>query len=242
MSENTSIVFTGGTLPEGFCYPSSPQVLFNQFVALLSGYLPGTSNTFNYGNTIPDPDDRNKPWLRLDGSGNPDRWYVFNNGLWISLHPVPASSSIIMWWEGTLDDLKTLDGGVDEAVTATTGPFWQEVTTMQGRFPVHPGTLDMTTSTVVGVGDTGGVAKITLTTDQIPSHHHQLNNLKEDRMSRDDLHVAAFAGSGNPKFGETTTPPTINTADTGGGSAHDNVPPYRGIYAIKRTARIYYKV
>ncbi len=90
---------------------------------------------------------------------------------------------------------------------------------------------------VLAVGDefqantTGGEKAHTLTTAEIPSHNHV-------------QYVTTAAGGTletNADFTDYTTQgrrtsQLINTGDTGGGTAHNNMPPYMTAYCWKRTA------
>lgn len=77
-------------------------------------------------------------------------------------------------------------------------------------------------------GSTGGAATVTLTTDQIPAHTHIASGYR-----------ASFADAGNDR----NTPVSWNSSyrdgqytssSTGGGQAHNNMPPYLAVYVWKR--------
>ena len=76
-------------------------------------------------------------------------------------------------------------------------------------------------------GSTGGDAEITLTIDQIPSHNHSFRE-------------ATTNGSGNGyRFSASTgtySEATAYIGRTGGGAAHNNMPPYLAVYMWQRTA------
>lgn len=82
------------------------------------------------------------------------------------------------------------------------------------------------------VGSTGGAETVTLTINQIPSHNHT---------------VCEGAGTIAFKNNAGTEDPTINTGSraavnlwrtdkSGGGQAHNNMPPYKTVYIWERTA------
>ena len=75
-------------------------------------------------------------------------------------------------------------------------------------------------------GATGGEATHTLTVNEIPAHSHSLKR----------------GTDGNSWFGLTGKEPSadppyaVSTSETGGGQAHNNMPPYLAVYVWKRTA------
>ncbi len=258
MSNNAPITFTYGTLPEGFC-PAGWQEAFNEFSALLSGSLPGTYNTFNYGNSVPDVSDRDKPWFRLDNSGYGDRWYVYNNGDWLSPHPTPAASSEVRLWTGSLADLATYDGGDSDPAGAASGPMWNEATEFQARMPLGVGTLPSTTA--VAVLGTGGEETHTITAAESGMNNHthayglsfastgdaQLLMASSVAIpSTDGYHLDGNTdGSQSGQTVATTSAnlrtltPTVPSSPVT--TAHNTMPPYVGVYFIRRTSRIFYK-
>ena len=74
-------------------------------------------------------------------------------------------------------------------------------------------------------GDTGGEATHTLTVDEIPSHNHSYSasTTNSNHSGGDGYHYLA------QNYGTTT-------GNTGGGLAHNNMPPYLVVYMWKRTA------
>jgi len=107
------------------------------------------------------------------------------------------------------------------------------------------------------VGDTGGAASVTLTTSQIPSHSHA-NTASSSSSVTDPGHThnsdivtgsnsgGATGGQGDgtattaPTSSSTTgisvsTTTTMTNASTGGGSSHENRPPYYALAYIMKT-------
>ena len=213
-------------------------------VQLLSGQIAGTANLYNFGSSTPVAADEDKPWIRLNADGTPDRTYVFAQGAWLSKHSLPTGS--VMLYKGTEASLTTFDGGAAGTITATSGPMWAKISDMDGRVPLGPGTLTVS-GTVVGVTDTGGVDKIskTLTKANLPAHSHKTgidgSGITDDREAG-RTRVGAGTELGFNATNETSN--VMESRDTGDGEAFDldNMPPYYGIFFIERTARVYYKV
>ena len=92
-----------------------------------------------------------------------------------------------------------------------------------GRMPVFYNASDADFDTVE---ETGGAKTHTLTISEMPSHQH-------------DNGIDFGSGGGSKygaldRFGDSNN--NVNTGFTGGGGAHNNMPPYIVIYAWKRTA------
>ena len=84
--------------------------------------------------------------------------------------------------------------------------------------------------TTYSAGSTGGEANHTLTTDEMPSHSHA-QALRYTTGT--DANVYAFNALGN------SSPAVAGAGSTtlsGGGQAHNNMPPYLTVYVWKRTA------
>lgn len=79
-------------------------------------------------------------------------------------------------------------------------------------------------------GDTGGEATHTLTIDEMPSHNHIIRGWQYNGKSET---------AGSMQVDSRTTRTNENsksTLNTGGGQAHNNMPPYLTVYMWKRTA------
>jgi len=86
-----------------------------------------------------------------------------------------------------------------------------------GRMPLSAGTG-------YTAGQTGGEATHTLTIDEMPTHHHSFSQVQAMNW------MDHQGGSGVEPFANA------NTADTGGGQAHNNMPPYIAVYIWQRVA------
>ena len=84
--------------------------------------------------------------------------------------------------------------------------------------------------TTYAAGSTGGAANVTLTTDQMPSHSHGELVTVSSPTGGWYSRVVADVGQNEP------TVEIRQTAQTGGGQAHNNMPPYRAVYAWGRVA------
>ena len=74
------------------------------------------------------------------------------------------------------------------------------------------------------VGDTGGAASVTLTTNQIPSHSHNLL-----------FGSGSFGGSSGAVVPRDSGTITDRISSTGGGQSHENRPPYYALCYIMKT-------
>lgn len=82
---------------------------------------------------------------------------------------------------------------------------------------------------------TGGEAAHTLTVEERPRHQHSIKNPTGDGTA---VKFGANAGDTNYSLIKKTATYDFGmlTNETGGGSAHNNMPPYIAVYAWKRTA------
>lgn len=79
-------------------------------------------------------------------------------------------------------------------------------------------------------GTTGGEANVTLTVEQMPSHSHPLVNAKSNF---DPSYGFGYLASVDRGENRAIYNPT---GDTGGGQAHNNMPPYLAVYCWRRVA------
>ena len=104
----------------------------------------------------------------------------------------------------------------DKYNTASTKAGYISVPDLRGRFVVgyDPSNQDYNT-----IGNMGGEALVTLTLDQIPPHSHKIT-FKEETWG-DNANKRPFPNHTRPDSGYTA-----DTQVTGGGSPHENRPPY----------------
>lgn len=226
------------TLPAGSC-PSTYQELAD----LLASIYSVTVSTNNTGIVVSatKPADTTVVWKQLDSSGNPVRDYVFVGGLWLSPHAV--ASGIITIYEGDISAIATFDGGDANPVSSISGPMWEEVTALRARLPVGVGTFP--SGTAVAVTGTGGEEKHLLTTDELASHTHPAGSsgelfatFKAD-YSADNLGNEGLTNVSNQQLvGSRASTGAVSATS----NAHNTLPPYYGVYFIRRTARKFYVV
>ena len=91
-------------------------------------------------------------------------------------------------------------------------------------------------------GTTGGEAEHTLTEDEMPAHIHDriVTNNNTSGLTR-GMGTYSQTSSGETGYGPWfgtgfSYQGTAQTNETGGGQAHNNMPPYITVYAWRRTA------
>ena len=84
------------------------------------------------------------------------------------------------------------------------------------------------------VASTGGEPTHTLTSGEMPAHTHPLTDVLYWPVDSGHPSVVEQAQSGGPD-GPNSGYQTV-TGSTGGGAAHNNMPPYQAVYMWKRTA------
>lgn len=249
MPTNAQVKFTPGVLPEGFCH-TTWQKTFNTWVSLLRGYLPGNFSTFNFGSAEPAAEDRDKPWLRLDGSGTPLGWYIYNNGEWVLASKHPLRPGMIIQYYGLDTDVPTLDGGT------IANPFWRlcdgtnGTPDLRNRFIVGAG-LDYS------LGDVGGESTHVLTTAEGASEEHTHWFGYAPGSSSNTYLVGVAESSGETVASQSVwrvdgessnsfqnvTLMNLHTLGIREGIsvpvAHENRPPYLALWMIMRTTRDY---
>ena len=92
-------------------------------------------------------------------------------------------------------------------------------TALTGRFLVGAGTD-------YPAGTTGGEATHTLTVEEMPAHAHP--STTPNTIQNTATGSSAYGYIGDGSYG--------NSGTSGGGQAHNNMPPYRSVYMWERTA------
>ena len=235
-----------GSLPTGFC-PETEQERYNKYLELGYAQLDnGSGWAIHVSDTAPVADRRGDTvWLKLDAD-RPLRLYKFEGGYWTSLHPIPAGGNERMIWVGNPTQLWAYDegGGSDPSVTiptALTGAFWEVDTEFDARTLVGAGTLPLSGTAIVNT-TIGGVDQTILTKEQIPPHQHKMGfqSNTADGVNKEYLFNAqSDYSTATAKF-DTEDGSNNGVGLAGVAAAHDNMPPYYGVYIAKRTIRTHY--
>jgi hypothetical protein len=202
----------------------------------MNGASKGTSGVVDLGTVITAHQDISGKQDKLTAGSNiqisnnntisaTDTKYTAGTGISISSSNVISATS-----SGgvTFDDVYPVGSiymSVNNANPSTLfGGTWEQ---LKDRFLLGAG------DTYTG-GATGGEATHTLTTQEIPSHTHPYKDYKGKASASKktwDIEKTAWSvtGVGNDDNSRTTTA-------TGGGQAHNNMPPYLVVYMWKRTA------
>lgn len=227
------------TVPAGFCPLTATQ--WSTLVSLLHIAFQGNFRNFNYGNTEPSPDLRSDPWFRLGSDGRPDKIYTYADGSWISPHPLqPGSIVMTLLAQSAVPTFDGGEGNLSTPVTATSGPMWMPLDhssqqpNSAARVFAQVGTLP--SGAIITTGSTGGTETHVLSLAEMPAHDHTITFRLEDTAGGNQLCYA------NQNSAEDFGPETRNTSMTGSSQAHNNMPPYFGVRAIIRTARLYYRL
>lgn len=231
MPESAQVIIRAAQLPEGICYQSDQERL-NGFVAAMSGELPGNFSSVNRGSDLPSVNNRGLPWIRQNPNGSPDGTYEFWNGAWRRLAYLPAPGVICLWL-GNASALDTLDGGEPGVATIYSGPFWEIVTELSAKFPLGVGTLP--SELAVAVGATGGEEKHVLTMEELPASIPPCKQNHFITQGSNGTNAQVTTGGASFKSSE----PDETFSPLGSGVAHNTMPPYVGVYFIRRTVRIY---
>jgi hypothetical protein len=229
MPNLTLITLTPPSLPVGYC-PTNYQQLANDVISGTQATFNSSigNSFFNFGASIPALNNQVYPWLDEDGN-----WWIYKDGYWLRKNPVAIGSSERRVYVGTTTDLQTYDGGNTNTLSNWSGPMWEVDTEFEARFPVGAGTFAASGVVVVQGKVTStavaGEDKHTLTVPEIPAHSHNFFPL-----------VTADANNGGANGVQYGTTANVATSSTGGDAAHNNLPPFYGVYFIKRTSRVYY--
>jgi len=197
--------------------------------------------------TPPNASFGNSIWFKTDPTtGAILRAYQFfgtgasadNN--WHSRHPL-APGTIVAVTDPAFNiaTLASYDGGGTPYGTTVAGcgypssggAMWVQATDLVGNFLIGAGGA-------YPIGTTGGEAAHTLAVTELPAHSHGI------AIYPDFVNVPDFVTQHSVVLteGGTRTPirSSFPTAPAGGGLAHNNLPPYKAAYFLRRTAKLDY--
>jgi hypothetical protein len=265
MPNLTLITLTPPSLPVSYC-PLNYQNLANDIISGTQATFNSSigNSFFNYGASTPALNNQVYPWLDENGE-----WWVRVSGYWARKNPIPANGPERRIFVGTAADVLSYDGGDGTATSTnvTSGPMWEVDTAFDARFPVGVGAFAASgTVNVQGTTTTTSVAgedKHTLTVPETAFNEHTHGVAQLIAPANDDYYLVnkswtglgsyltqilqGAAGSGGGGSGPSITTGDVGTTNadkTGNDSqnaiGHNNLPPFYGVYFIKRTARVYY--
>lgn len=235
MPNLTLITLTPPSLPVGYC-PTNYQQLANDVISGTQATFNSSigNSFFNFGASVPALNNQVYPWLDEDGN-----WWIYKDGYWLRKNPVAIGSSERRVYVGTTTDLQTYDGGNTNTLSNWSGPMWEVDTEFEARFPVGAGTFAASGVVVVQGKVTStavaGEDKHTLVTSEMPKHSHTMTWDSQDTAGGNQLKTLYLGPDANA-FNDIVK----SSGDTGGDAAHNNLPPFYGVYFIKRTSRVYY--
>lgn len=234
-----------GTLPGSPYCPTTYQQLYNDMFALGYAVLPAAYSGVWVSDTPPTDLVTYKVWVRTVAGKPvyPSLWTLDgSDGQFHAPNAIPASSNYRSLWVGVESDVWAFDGGDGtnpgvSVPTAYTGAMWEVDHSFDARMPIGPGTLSTGKNITPGYqsSPTEGEAEHTLVTAEMPSHTHATSphNWPGNGILVGDAGGAFSVGAGaGVSFN--------GIVNTGGDGPHNNMPPYIGVYFIKRTARIQY--
>lgn len=223
-----------GTLPSN-CYPANPQQLY---VAMFSRGVALQPDILSYikSETEPTPENRDKVWVKVDGTGQPTGVFVYSNGFWIWRHEIPAASSYRALYVGDITSLLTFDGGnVGSAPYA--GPFWEVDTDFAGRSPMAPGEIPTANpAKTLSVNENYGEGAHMMSSEEVGPHTHVIDRKLVKSGSGAEQGIEWSEASEDLVLSDIPTLPNEYTSTQQGMPV---IHPVRGVYIIKRTARVY---
>lgn len=265
MPNLTLITLTPPSLPNGYC-PINYQTLANDIISGTQATFNSSigNSFFNYGASTPALNNQVYPWLDENGE-----WWVRVDGYWARKNPVPANGAERRIFVGTAADVLSYDGGDGSATSVypISGPMWVIDTAFEAKFPVGVGAFAASgTVNVTGTSTNTSVAgedKHTLIVAETPFNEHTHGVAQLAIPNNDDYYLVGKTWSG---LGSYPTKIIQGAAGTGGGGAgpsvttgevgttnadktgndsqnaigHNNLPPFYGVYFIKRSGRVFY--
>jgi hypothetical protein len=232
------------------CWTATPQEMINEVFDKTRGQLEGLTGVI-IQSTTPDIDDQDKAWFKTDGAGRDQGYFIFGSGTWNRLNPEPALGSARKLWIGSATDVWSYDGGdgSDPSITIphdTVGAMWEVDHDFDGRILMGPGTIpDITPPATLQVSTNYGNGTHLLTDQELAPHTHDLSSDATIEDSGEIKVVNSGGGAAGLLIGATGVATTNLSVDPNPFTTTQQeipmIPPVRGIFVIKRTARTHYK-
>jgi hypothetical protein len=241
------------TLADGYC-PGSLQEFTNDIISATT--IQSSISTDNIVISDTAPADTTKIWFKTVGGlpSDPNQFYKWNPslGLWVRANSAAASGNDLRLFEGTIGgggDLETYDGGSAGVVGDASGPMWEEATEYRGRSPMGVGAIPTANpAKSLALAEDFGEGAHLQTTDEVGSHKHEEGIYVRTSVTGYWVPANGSTASGTGDLAQDVNlvldrslPFTAN--NTYGASGQQTMPvvhPVRGVYFIRRTARIYY--
>lgn len=227
------------TYPEGSEFPGTIQQLSDLMAQYFAVAGASDFSGINFGDVEPPPDQRDRPWFKTDGSGNPIGWFSWNGSAWTAT-PIQAQNGpttsrpispdtgqlyldtdiqVLIIWNGTSwvtasgspGDVKEVRAAtIDDALLKN--PGWASDDDSAGRF-----ILGVTSGSGFEYGDTGGEVNHVLTVAELAAHTHVVH-----------ANGTGLQADGNAANPSGILPSRLDgvSGSTGDGDAHNNMPPY----------------
>lgn len=254
MSDYLTLSVKSSPVPEGFCPNFFTTPAWLQLVSYLRVQIPITNFGVVISESRPTRDLQTTLWYKIDALGRPERAYLYGNGDWLSPFETTAQYER-RFVIATEAEIITKDGGSAGTVSDRTGPFWEIDTDMAGFIPIGVGKVGgVDGNTELALSETMGEEKHSLSlAESGPSHHHVFGMMGSI--------ISLWIGGGHPVVGTnsveaqsvisntanasygnmvTSKADAVEGTDAEAVTAHNNMPPVRAGYWIKRTARLYY--
>lgn len=200
-------------------------------IAITGANIPvSTSDNRTINNAIPVASSTTPADLGTAAVGTGTTWARADH-----VHAMPSASDVGAVSQATLLDLVYPVGSIYMSVNSVSPE-----TFLGGEWTQIQDTFLLSAGSTYTAGDTGGSATVTLTENEMPSHSHgsgdsQRGFWRGGATSRSNVQSGSNVTS-VVRSPDTTVQYFWNTASTGGGAAHNNMPPYLVVYMWERTA------
>lgn len=236
ITNGAALAITAETLTSGFCH-TSLQATHDEFAAKTTINHLGAS--FTSGASTPSTSDQDKLWLKLDSDARPLGWFYYDSctSAWVSfsttpvgtLNPYAGTSAPDGWLlcdgsdvaQATYPRLYALLGTTYGTASDATNDF--KLPDLRGRVAVGADGSAGRMASNDAAGNSGGEETHTLTVAEMPAHTHTMHGGSSGYWGQRWMSNSGFGNH------------TDDTGSTGGGGAHNNMPPYQVVanYIIK---------